>query len=1152
MGTTRDTLLADAGAVFTTVVLIEGYQNALTDGSPAAVAAALAGSSIAAHVAYERVVGGLSVKWDVDQRSRPWRGLDDDPPHCSFTVVPGPYFEGSAVADPVDDVGRDVWKRSGGAETAVEPGGTLAPTRVQVKARSTAAFGNSGVIYIGPEAIGYDTKGATEFTDLTNAKWTPFETSGGDRFARTHVSVDLATVTGDPIGVRAPTLIADEPRRWIGRWVAIYLLCDRGGTLDVTSEGLRAFAGMIRNVGQDGNSTVIECEEVRRIIYETQVLRSQFRAALQEGIALVAGQYFQVRTVRSIGGTATVGDGNVLAVVASGASGSNQLDAGIYTVHEIATAITAWLQGELTSGRILFSVRYDAAFSAAAGLRGRLYHEDPISVADNRRTVVTFPDAIVGKFLGWTGDRAVIDDPSRSESSLSPNPPLRVSLFATGATATRALVNPTGTWAAQNETLPAVLRDPAGLFEGVLKVGDFGFAVVRRITDTSFEFSYLDVSAYFPSKLRDTAFITVEDQGALTVSQVLVMEGRFSTLVRRLLQSTGTTNYNSPHDQLGATIGCGIPYSIFGDEFDDEIENLPEADRTLCAIVDKPTRFVDLMNADFVLRWAFFVWQAGRLSVRSWSTPTATARGVVAVGEAERAVPLEQARSGPQRSTSLERFEDLQNVVRVDYGRSAAGELVSEVTFADDDSIGAHGHRGYRIEARNTAGQASMGDIRGLLASFSTAMPMFSRPAQVVRRALGREMFDQLVPGTPVLLTDRTIRNPETGLAWSHVTSSGGLNGWPAIVLASRYDWGGTVAGIDGRPTVRAAGGEVQLLVFERVIGAPYSPCAEVDDTVSSGGFSAGYNAGTKTLRCKANAHSLTGHDAAEFGAGALVRVIEIDPATAASPLTWTDEVASQSGDDLVLVTGLAGWDNTKFYRVISDSYSVADATQQTDTYQADDGDGLVEDLRQPYGLVHTGAGQGNVTRFTDASSTEVPALYATAAVGDGAPLDTGGARDLARLLNNLVDYKTAGQYPLVTSEDWTYGGGGTWNLVACMPLFVGIGLLAADETILLYVAPHWKSTDGTSTQVRYTLSRVCPGMSTRDDVTFAEPYVQTTFTTTSTTYATPTPATLDTRHVARGPGTLGGVGWLSVEIKNKASLRGMAGHLRVGPRSAP
>ena len=169
----------------------------------------------------------------------------------------------------------------------------------------------------------------------------------------------------------------------------------------------------------------------------------------------------------------------------------------------------------------------------------------------------------------------------------------------------------------------------------------------------------------------------------------------------------------------------------------------------------------------------------------------------------------------------------------------------------------------------------------------------------------------------------------------------------------------------------------------------------------------------------------------------------------------------------------------------------------------------------------------------------------------DRTKLQTGYDRDIARGLNNLIDYKTAPQCPTLHEDLDVFGGAGTYELVRCRPIWIGQGILAAYHTIKLEAAPYFDSTDGNTATVRITLSKLPPSGDTRDDVTFFDPYVQVSFSTTSTTPAIATAQDIDTRHVNRSESTFGGWGFLSVEINSKVSMGGV-GHLLVGPRETP
>jgi hypothetical protein len=406
----------------------------------------------------------------------------------------------------------------------------------------------------------------------------------------------------------------------------------------------------------------------------------------------------------------------------------------------------------------------------------------------------------------------------------------------------------------------------------------------------------------------------------------------------------------------------------------------------------------------------------------------------------------------------------------------------------------------------------------------------------ILRVPLDHTMIEQATPGEVCLFTDGFARDPETGVR--------GLTNKPALVLAQNASWGGFQ---------EPARCEVDLMIFPRLSLAEYAPCAQVDDTAAT----AGYVAGTKVLTCYAHEHSEASAvaDATRFLVGHKVRVIEIDPATAAAPLSWDDVVAGQSGNTITLTTGLAGWDTSKKYRVISDDYVDATTAQRAKAYQADDADGQIADLRAPFSLAFNPTAPAT---FTASVATELPERPPTSAAGDGAALDTGHARAIARGVNNLISYKTAPQHATNVSatEAMSYtaaSGTPTWYLVWCEPVMIGVGT-PGTVTRKLYVSPTVLKAGAASADIRVTLARLMPRSAdpsnpSRNDMTRIGPYSEHTFTTTSATYETPAAVALDIDHLSLAPGHGGmaGMGWLYVEVANHATFRGF-GVRYVGP----
>lgn len=1141
MGTTLTAIQA-GGCHVVYVVQIEGYSTILTTGEAASVEQAWQDSALAGHNEIDRVRDGLSVTFDQQTGAHPWEPFGQ-PPICRLTIGPG---TSNYAAVPLDEaVAVDMHKRSGGTETSLTTSTT--PIATSLAVRAAGSFSAKGTVFVGPEAIAYGSKTATSLGTLTRGKYSPFQVDGGGRFARSHVVRDVTTATGEPIGVGLPPLVSSEPRTWIGRWVGVWICRVTETSIDSPEQAHLAFAGTIAGIREGENGeTQIDLEHALRRVYETRVMSDPWGAKLAEGFYLnlvgsggtFTDNQFTCTTYRD---SATL-TANPLTVVSGAPASVNEIQIGTYTAAEIAQAINAWLQAEYAAGRIHFSTSYTEAFSTPSGPRGVLSFSDATAGSVQRSVRMECPFGTVHRFLGWD-DRVLSTQTGITTTGYvrTAGPPLRALASLTGGRI--ATTNERGTWVEQADLLPSPLLDAGGLAEGVVKIGDLGHAVVDKATGyLTILPTTVAINRYAPGvayNANQEIEITLDDDRNLTISQVLVVESDFASLLLKILLSTGGAAHNhATCDTLPIELGCAIPCSLFSDSFLDDVAGVACADATIALVVDKPTRFVDLFNVDFILRFCFLTWGNGRIHLKSWGTPTAGA-ATVALTEANKAIATEQADNDLQRSAAEERFEFIRNSVVVKYGRNADGDLVSSLPIIDRDSMAMHGDRAITLEATNTLGQSAIGDLEGLLAKFSATLPMFSRPHKIITRTMQPALYESLTVGTYVTITDSHIRNPETGLR--------GITGWPGIVVANRHDWGGSTIGFNGEaPRPRSLFGEVSVMIFDRVSEAPYCPAAQVDHTATN----AGYTDATKTLKCKSHDYSTASQaiDASRFFAGDEVRILEIDPPDPTAALTWVRTVASISTDDVVLTDTLytPAWDATKKYRIISADYGSAASSQLTNAYQADDANGLVVDTRQPYGMMSSGTGQA--TTFALSAATELPARYATQQVGDGVPFDVGAARDCARLANNLVSYKSAPQHPAIYAEARSATLTGTRVLLEVIPVFLGVGQLSASQTLSLYVAPQIRSKSGAAVSLRVSLCRVMPAGSSLQDVTLVDPYVSATFSTSSTTFSVPTAQALACGHCSLAPGPLGGVAWLVVESEaSNTEYNGMP-VLYVGP----
>ena len=1122
MGATLTALNAGYAAVVY-IAVIEGCPYVLTSGDATATFNALDNSTTLGPIDVDDAIGGLTVDWGgMAQEVDPWKPFGDAPT-LRLVVAPAPSTEFNITAGDFDAFGRLVHKQAGGHETVMAAGASMDCNDLTLNGRHSSGFAASGTVYVGSEAMQYSSvTGGGAFTISRRGAHAPFQTESGARFARPHVASDPTATTGAPVGVTVPPLIADEPRSWLGRWVGVWILRNVGGVYDTIEDGHLAFAGTIASIGEDeAGRTIIELDHALSKINDTVIHRDQFRAQLAEGVALSVGQSFGCTTATFFT-TTTQGVADALTVVSGTPASVNEIQAGRYTCQEIADAINAWLRSEKAAANILLHCQYVAYFSdASGGIRARWEYNISTADADLHEAVLTFPSVEVARFMGWSS-ASVGANGGDVAGTVSEHAPLRWQReFDLHNAVAAMLINPRGTWIDQGATLPAALN-PASAYDGIIHVDGMGYLLAIYTSDTSMSLAYAP-GGYFESAVPQEQ-ITVESDATLEVRQVLVIEGSFKQLLLWLLLSTGTAAFNSAtYDTMAEPVSCGIPHSLFTSAFESDLDALENSDKTATIILNKPTRFGDLMHSDFALRWAALVWGAGRIQCKAWTTPLA-GYAATTIGESSKAAPADTR--DKQRSSWISDLSAIQNVIKFEYGADGEGELLDDVTIADLTSARDYGGRALTISARNAARRGpSAESIEELIASFSATMAMFSRPYLKIRRPMAPTHFEQLTPLTIVAVTDPHLRNPDTG--------ERGVTAWPAIVMGTQYDWGGVESGVDGRPRVVPPSGTVTLMLRPRIVAGYYSPAVKVDDTAGSGGFSAGYSAalpGFKVYEDTFNDGATT-KDASYFAAGDKIRIIEIDPSVAGSPTTWTAEIDTVTSTEIAITAALGApaWDAAKKYIIVPDTYSACQATQQTNTYQADDADGLVENARNPYGLSVLGSSQD--PSFTLNVATTLPSRPSTYAYGDGKPLDVAYEFQAAELANNMASYKTAPMCPEVYSDTRTHSGATSYLLTDVVIAGVGEGRLPATLTRKLWVAPHFRSTDGNTATIRISLCKLWPQGDSLNSAILPEPYVSATFTTTSTTFVTATAQDLDIRHLNLSPGPFGGVGFVCVEL---------------------
>jgi hypothetical protein len=1133
VGTTR-TAFNNGSTSYVYVAAIEGYSNLLCQGSTSAALTAWATVTD-----WTTALPGLSVDLQITQSLNPDDSFATADINCTLYVQP----------DAADTFGIESARRTAGAQTYLAA--TLTHTGTTISVKSTADFASSGEVHIGTECIAYSGKTASTFTGLTRAKYNTGYTSTSARFAHEHRLVT------DANSVLLQPLVTAQPRTWIGRMVEVYAHRVVGGVLDVKAQAERVFAGRIAEMRDDANTgcRVIACRSALEIIKDATVGSLMWEGENSEGVYLAAGQAFGMSD-----GTALVPiSATALAVVASGASGNNEINAGWYTASDIADRINSWLSAELTAVHIYGSYSIATPITDPLGaMRTRITWTWPFP-GQYLMFKLSLPEHVALAF-GFTdietdpaGNRII----SRTEisasglSMTSASPPLRfITRVDGGPNSTILAAERTGVLVDQYDSLPSSFKPESAAIDGttyrwgVFNIGDSQMMLAAWPNDDDFAGYFLFVKPVLRTSSvlgftinGFTEFLltqAMDESDPFIIRQVLSFEGPLSTVVSRLLLSTGTLNHNGDEDEWNA--GAGIPYSWLTDDALLDLAALPGADGSLAVVIDRPTKLSEILRSDLVMRWSFLVWRDGGITFDSWKTPSTSQAGE-SLEESNKAEP--SGHTANQRSSTEETDKWQRSIVKFRYARNVTdpkGDAYRSTTMlVDQTALTDAGGDGKvkTINLRNTYKEfgATGESVKSLLPRYMSLMPMVSRAANIVRRSIDLRYFFSISVGDVVLFSDEFARDPATGTR--------GITNRPALVVRHMFTLGGETPG-GGGPA--AMTGEVDLFFLDidtDRLSATYAPSGDIDDSTFAGDFVNGYDGSTSIVLYEHRYSESTEEvDASHFSAGDKVLIIERDPLDPTDPTMWTRTVDAVSGSTITLTADLSSpaFDYDKKYRVLSQTYSDADATQQIKVYQADDATGLIESDAQPFLY---GSGSADAV-YTENSSTEIE-LVPNLVYADGAPRDVGHEQALIRQIDNLLDYKTAIQQAMlwnVIVSNVSHSTG--YLLVSVCPVFLSYEKPSLVATRLLTISPMARSSDGTSTSIKVSLWRSPPGSSTLHDITPGGIPVSSAEWTgiTSTSMAVLTAKTLTTG-VIKHP--FEGMAWLVIELGYKCQTYGLS-----------
>lgn len=1070
MGTTLAAL--QTGSIhYKIVVAIEGVPYLLTNATQAQAVAAWAGTD------WTQALNNITVNLQNESSIDPWSPFTSGG-SCSIGVLPDSILG--------DVLGVMAGRSDSGAFTSLVT--SMSRTTSAITVLDTSQFAASGELHIGTECIGYSGKTSTTFTGLTRGKFAPFAAGAlVTRCARTHRTGADATNT-----IIAPT-VSEFQRTWRGRSIGVWMHRVEAGVLDVRSEAQLIYAGKIADVRDDAGTgaCMIDCEHVLDDVKDFVLWDNPWSAKIADGVFIPLGTKFFWYDVNASGTQRTA---NTLTAVASPTL-SYEMASGVYSLSQLCNQLNAWLSAEKGASRLFYDYVFVDHVDTGNGIRGQLTFYTQGSVGLRVFLGVLPPSA--GTLLGWPAINGV-SSISRAQALAgfyeynSPAEP-RSSVFPLdGANGfTLPIRNPIGSAFDNTSTMRSppdpVLRASIPTGWGLFIV-DGKFSIIA-LNDGSGALKY--VSRDLNSNPTDTqAWLEsgrpISSESSATVQQVLSLQGTFAELLNMIFCSTDVAAYNGANDK--GFPGLGIPNELLGTSFFNSTAALQHSAVSITIALLRPTKLAEVFGPDLILRRANLVWKNQKLLMNSWSTPSA-ASSLHNLTEANKA---DQGDNNQRSATALSESW-IKNLVKFEYGRNlVTGDYSQFITLKDQASIDDHnGADVMTVSLPHEYGYVA--DIESAIMLFLGYMPQLSRANALLVRSIAPTHFENMAAGDIVTVDDNFARNPVTGQR--------GVTGRTGIVIAHKYAPGGGRfdGGSDGMV------GEVTIMLAALDRNFAYAPTALVDISANTGGYTGGYDNAALKLRTVASNYSAA-NDASDFATGDLIRIIEVS-GSIASPDTWLRSVTAVVGADITINAALAApaFNPSKNYRIISNNYSVANATQKLKSYQALSSSGRIASLA-PADLYTI---NNSANPFALSLHTEPGELIASVLFADGAPLDSGTDEALAITANWLEDHHTRHLAPMLHPVAVTNAAAG-YKAIMFAPIYLGGNIATAGRNRYLNVAPHFRSTTGAAVGLRVTLLKNRPTSITLVDAVRPTPYAQAEFTTSSTTFVTPATQALE------------------------------------------
>lgn len=1139
MGTTSDAIRTRSGVQLGYVCAIEGYRFLLTSGSPTAATTAWAATS------WSEALSGLEVSGTIDQRLEPW---SNELPIRSLTIRVLPLEDDQFAKDVFTAKPTIRRELTLGFDTGDSAGGSF-----DITVQDATPWNGLNFAYVNGEAFEVDSASGSLISVTADGEgfFSPFGGNNGaaNRFPGAHSTAPNTNL--NTYDANAPVYVTDAPATWIGKKIGLFVHRIVDGVWDVKSEASTHFAGTINAISEapDG-ATIVQCEGIERALLETTLMQDQWSAKPLEGYLFKDGDYLQAGFMQRSGTIFSSLSGHVTAKDSPSGS-SDEFQAGRYTAEEIGVLLADALDQDATlgvsgSGKTL---RWSAQVTSAnKGPRFVLTAQEGSAVDGFIQLHAS--DASILEFLGFNNHEVASDGnpayrgPTNFNSSKismeGDVAPYRYSPLARGSTVqTLELDTSDGKFFDHTSMLPPAAQEyiDTGETWSFFSLGDSVLFLARKDSATKLSEIRTNVFDGLSADTTSIKGLRLGESGTVRVRQVFFATDTFCSLVAKLFASTdGQGTNHTDHDVL--PWGAGIPFDLLGSAFVQSLSALEQsgAEDSISLLIEKPTRLWDAIRSDFILRMASPIWKNGGLQIAQLNVPNASTADHTLT---------EHNKIDSQKTASQQTSAYLCSTLKIEYNRLPFSDKYQDSHIARDiASYEAAGGAGITktIKSRNSYnGIDSTGSSIEALAEVITSrfLPVFARPLRIWTRSIGHNHF-HIAPGDSVTVSDNWVRDPSTG----------------ARSVSNRP---GTVIGVRTQFGIAGGGeyfGEVDILYTEEDRMFPLAPSMEHVAT-NDGSFTAGWDAAATELAVYQNRFSeaATEDDSAAFAVNDAVRVCEIDPSDPSAAASFVDTIASITKDspgggmDAIELTngfgsgGRPAFDSSKRYYVNFDAYDQVGADQKLHAFLGDEGDGQILDVADPNIVA-------DALKLTDSTAdlTELPEYHAEEQYGDGEPLSTSFVRGQCRMLNNLINYKTAPHMPVHGYSNVTCSTSGASEYVVMwvFPFFLGSGRFPGGRTRKLNVAPFLRSGLGTVT-CRVTSSANPPKGTDATGFTDTEwfgPKKQITFTTSSTVnFEAPTAQELE---IVRGEG-FPELTWITVEGNDLCQFRGLP-ELWLGP----